>query len=500
MKTGEDPDLRELLDQGRVEIVGPVDAVRKDENPSSRLEQAVTYGLVSIVVLLLASLVTVVLQTLGVIQTGFVSNLSVLSTETEVLKIMGIGLGGVVLMLQALIANKRARAMETNAMAQAQAALEQARANYNAEAGLRQERLKNAIDHLGNTSESVRLGGAFELFHLAEEAKTLRRTVLDILCSHIRRTTRGDEYPQDHPDQPSEEIQSLLTLLFVQEHRAFAGLRANLYKSWLNGADLSGAQLRGADLRGVSLNHALLRQAHLESANLMEAHLREVELSGAHLREAYLLNAHLQGANLNSAQLQGADITGGRLTFARLDDASLRGADLASTEMVGASLRSARLQGARLYLTNLSSAVLYHAEFHGVRGGSGFPSSFGYDHRSGFDQRIWSSIGRQSDTACITVGGLRAERIEELVNELLVQEKRDELELMLRAQVDQPARTGLPKQMGAYTGSYSEEDALDWISEQDSTMGRADPKKRAEWVEEQKRRAQISREYRERFV
>ena len=43
------------------------------------------------------------------------------------------------------------------------------KANKNTEQGQRQERLKNAIEHLGHTSDSVRLGGAYELFHLAEE-------------------------------------------------------------------------------------------------------------------------------------------------------------------------------------------------------------------------------------------------------------------------------------------------------------------------------------------
>ena len=48
--------------------------------------------------------------------------------------------------------------------------------------------MKNAIEHLGHASESVHLGGAYELFHLAEETKELRRTVCDILCAHIRRS------------------------------------------------------------------------------------------------------------------------------------------------------------------------------------------------------------------------------------------------------------------------------------------------------------------------
>ena len=159
------------------------------------------------------------------------SQFSGLSKESEVLTLLGIGMGGVVLIWQALIADKRAKAMEETARAQADAARAQATANRNTETGQRQERLKNAIEHLGNESESVRLGGAYELFHLAQDTESLRHTVLNILCSHIRRTTKEDTYQEKHRWQPSEEIQSLLTLLFVHGYGVFADLHINLYES-----------------------------------------------------------------------------------------------------------------------------------------------------------------------------------------------------------------------------------------------------------------------------
>ena len=69
-------------------------------------------------------------------------------------------------------------------------------------------------------SDSVRLGGVFtNCFHLAEDTIEWRQTVLDILCAHIRRTTCEKEYQDKYQQEPSEEIQSILTLLFVQETR-----------------------------------------------------------------------------------------------------------------------------------------------------------------------------------------------------------------------------------------------------------------------------------------
>ena len=132
----------------------------------------------------------------------------------KVLEYLGVGMGGVLLAIGAAVANRRAVAMEG--------------AVESTEKGLRQERLKSAIEHLGHASDSVRMGGAYELFHLAKDTEDLRRTVLDILCAHIRQTTGETGYRAKHESKPSEEIQSLLTLLFVQECELFENLNVDL--------------------------------------------------------------------------------------------------------------------------------------------------------------------------------------------------------------------------------------------------------------------------------
>ena len=129
-------------------------------------------------------------------------------SKYEALKFLGIGMGGVLVALQALMSYRRAKAMEKTAKSQADAVLK-------TEQGQRQDRLKNAIEHLGHESDSVRLGGAYELFHLAKDTlledtkEQLSQTVLDILCAHIRRTTGEDEYREKHKSKPSEEVQRL---------------------------------------------------------------------------------------------------------------------------------------------------------------------------------------------------------------------------------------------------------------------------------------------------
>ena len=222
-------------------------------------------GLIILLSVLFTSLVAVMLNKNV---EGYIGQLLGLSgkdgLKNEILTFLGLSMGGVLLALQALIANIRAKAMENASNAQAEA-------NKNTEKGQRQERLKNAIEHLGHNSVSIRLGGAYELFHLAQDTKELRQTVLDILCSHIRRTTAEREYRKKyHKLKPSEEIQSLLTLLFVQkdDHDTFKGLHINLQGSWLNGANLGKARMEKANLREVHLQDAWLGYARLRNATL----------------------------------------------------------------------------------------------------------------------------------------------------------------------------------------------------------------------------------------
>ncbi len=179
------------------------------------------------------------------------------SEKYEILKFLGIGMGGVLLALQALASHKRASAMEDAANAQAGA-------TKATEQGQRQERLKNAIEHLGHQSVSVRLGGAYELLHLAKDTKELRKTVLDILCAHIRRTTGENEYRATHKTKPSEEVQSLLTLLFVDNYQVFKGCRVNLKGSYVLGANLVGAHLEEVGLANRDMQGAIFSQDELD--------------------------------------------------------------------------------------------------------------------------------------------------------------------------------------------------------------------------------------------
>ena len=426
-----------------------------------------------------------------------------LPKKNEILKFLGIGMGGVLLAIQAVMSYMRAKAMEGAAKAQAGATKQQAKANENAEKGLRQERLKNAIEHLGHGSDSVRLGGAYELFHLAEETKELRQTAFDMLCVHIRRTTGEAEYRENHESKPSEEIQSLLTLLFVQEHEVFKGLHINLQGSWLNGVVLSGARLRKANLVRAHLQEAELRGAHLEEAHLFDAQLQGADLEDVHLQRANLMRAQMQGADLVDAQLQGANLMGAQLQGADLVGALLQGADLGDAKLQGANLMGAQLQGANLMGAQLQGAYLGGAQLQGAYLGDaklqganlvdaqlqgayledahlqranlmgallqgaylGDAQLQGADLRGaqlqgvasnkpepyiGFIKRIRGAISRQCNlSGVIFEGGLNQEEVNSLVEGLPV-ENAKELREKLAPHIGQPKNNELPENGGAH--------------------------------------------------
>ena len=366
----------------------------------------------------------------------FIGQLLGSTKKNDTLTFLGIGMGGILLALQAVIANRRAKAMEN-------AAREQAKANQNTEKGQRQERLKNAIEHLGHESDSVRLGGAYELFHLAQDTEDLRQTVMDILCAHIRRTTGEAEYQEGkYKWKPSEEIQSLLTLLFVREHEVFKGCHINLQGSWLNGANLKRARLQGSNLVEAYLQGTELQEAKLHGANLVEASLQEAELGGAHMHGARLEKAHLQRAILEHARLYGADLVEAKLQVALLPGAQLQ----------GASLMEVRLQE-----TNLSFAHLEGIHYQDL----GMP----------FAEHIRYWIGKESlSHAAIFEGGLNREDMDSLVEELLNENAKKDLREKLEPHIGKPESNKLPENSGAIIGAYTEEEAERWISEYEEAM------------------------------
>ena len=359
----------------------------------------------------------------------------------KLLQTLGFAMGGVLVALQALASNRRATAMETAAIAQAAAMEEQTKANLNVEERHRQERLKNAIEHLGHSSPSVRLGGAYELVNLAFEKEALRATVMEILCAHIRQTTTQAEYTQEHLSSPSTEVQSLLSVLFVENHTIFDGCKAKL--------------------QGSCLNRVNLANAHLVNVNFEGAQLQQANLHQACLQGSLLLNTNLTGAMAARADLSGAKILTSSLRGAVLFQTIFRGSTIIGTQMQLADLRHAELQGSQTQGLALQGAQLDGAQFHGMRA-MAEQSSDGSTSLK-FSDIVNAGVGKNTDfSEVVFEGGLTEEDVKSVVGCTADDAARSNRKKLI-VHVGKAKSHELPPNSLVRVGLYTAEEAEKWI-------------------------------------
>ena len=248
------------------------------------------------------------------------SFLTGVQTKSELLKFIGWGISGLIATLGVIGLLKRTNALDEQ--------------NKLTEKGHIHERFKAATEHLGNKdSVSMRIASFNEFYSLAEitakitEDKGLKETIFDILCAHVRQTTKHKDY--QHNLKPTEEMQNLLAILFKPKNKdIFSGLNVNLAETHLKGAYLQYAKLQYANLENAELKNAYLENAELKNAYLENTELQNANLENANLRFINLQNAKLQNANLKNTELQGANLQG-----INLQNADMKGAKINQVAM-----------------------------------------------------------------------------------------------------------------------------------------------------------------------
>ncbi len=321
-----------------------------------------------------------------------------------------------------------------------------------AEKAIVQKTFSDAVTHLGHERETVILGGIHSLIDLARENRDYRHKVFSILCAHIRTTTTAEKYCEKYENKPSGIIETLLNLLFRDEKYDVFPAKKEEYI-----ADLNGAHLAGSELSKSRLEHANLQKANLRKAGLQEAKLQGANLQGAYLEEAFLYKAYLQGA-----YLQGAD-----LREAFLKEAKLHGADLnvlagllldepgcilvnQPTNLNGAILTKAQLQGANLQEAKLQSANLQESEMQGAH-----MYRTGLSHDTQLDGSDLRGVSSQATESLDEFSMNFTERIRSRIGE----------ETDLKGVSFPGDLTTFIKNSAARRGSYTEEEADQWIKE-----------------------------------
>ena len=381
-----------------------------------------------------------------------------ITSKARLIEILGVTVAGNILLIQATVSYRRAVTLERSVVSQVEA-------NIVLDRGNRQERFNCAIDHLGSESSTVRLSAGFELFDLATNYQDLRQSIFSILCAHIRETTTQEMYQIQYSRRPSEEIQSLLTVLFFDGKELFQNISADLRRSWLRGANFGGASLVDAKLDGANLEYAQLYNADFRMCSFNRSKLRKLfcsktMLQNSRFERADLRDAHLfglmQGASLNYARLDGAVLSRAKLQGAYLIGASLKGASLDSAYLHGATLVSAQLQGAFLGNTQFQGAELAGCDMRGVLCDEAPPIVF-------FKKHMRDRCGRPSDFTTVKFkGGLTQADVDEAVRDLSDSRKRELVEL-LSSHLGLQLEFDPERELFIKTGTYSNEELEHWV-------------------------------------
>lgn len=189
-------------------------------------------------------------------------------SKADALKTGGLA-GGAILALYALWINDRRRRTE-----EAKHEVERDRARRDRER-VSDERFAKAIELLGNEADQVRLGALHVLAGVAESRPSYTQTVLDVLCSYLRRPFMHPSY-QARPDDPDQatvaqpdDVADRERQVRITAHRLIAELLPTFDVAepvWYN-LDLTGANLEYLDLTGRQIGRLTARRAQLYGIN-----------------------------------------------------------------------------------------------------------------------------------------------------------------------------------------------------------------------------------------
>lgn len=279
--------------------------------------------------MIFTSIVVSVLAVAVVFWNGFSTGIDHLEDRADVVRNLGLVIGGIVALGVAVWRSKAAQDQVTVS-----------------ERDRLDRRFRSGVKLLSEKEVVSRLAGIRMLGQLAKlEPELFRDDVTRVLCEFARNPTaiepadRGslislprfleDEDDDDAIDDDDllaafnesirEEIEAAIRVISdcnsaSKSDRARNSLTINLtgmalYDANFSDVDLSGANLEGARLVRTDLSGANLSGARLSLANLRAANLAQANLVRANLSVAKLQHAQLVWSNLSHANLQGATLT-----------------------------------------------------------------------------------------------------------------------------------------------------------------------------------------------
>ncbi|MGV9364311.1 pentapeptide repeat-containing protein [Amycolatopsis sp. NPDC003731] len=186
------------------------------------------------------------------------------TSRSDALKTGGLA-GGAIVALYALWLNDRRRRVEERRqdIERQRHELEAQRAEQDRER-VADERFAKAVELLGHAADQVRVGALHALAGLARSRPGYTQTVLDVLCSYLRRPFT---YTRESSDgEPDPELERELTVRLTAQRLVSDLLPARDDDAPAYDLDLTGARLEYLDLSGKLIGGLLLRYASLHNS------------------------------------------------------------------------------------------------------------------------------------------------------------------------------------------------------------------------------------------
>lgn len=223
---------------------------------------------------------------------------------------------------------------------------------------LRETRFSSGVELLGNEKEIVRITGINNIISLAVDyPNDYLNRVCEILCAHVRVITTGKEYLENYKDKPSNEIQTIIDLLFRKKNNNEDLIFDKCIKN-LKGAYLSGIMFTNATLTNVSFTHAIISYAELKSLSF-----DSILASGVYSFRDTILNkvsftcATLSGSNFSDAKLSDVSFRETKLTRVSFGKATLSKVDFHNTILEKNSFYCAKLN--EVYISSDLSEISF---------------------------------------------------------------------------------------------------------------------------------------------
>ena len=170
---------------------------------------------------------------------------------------------------------------------------------------LRDNRFSSGVELLGNDNESTRIGGAYSLYFLARDNSEYAEAVCEIFCAYIRTKTSDKKYQKEYIEQPSNEIHTILGLLFERGEKddlIFYNYYKDLYRIFLCGFDFFDTNLNNVSFFEARLRDMYFKRSELDDVRFDKARLKDIYFEDDLYGNNKLIGVGFKNAILNNVK------------------------------------------------------------------------------------------------------------------------------------------------------------------------------------------------------